>query len=254
MIPARREASVGMSAIDWDPFRRFYLNDGDPAGGGGGGGGTGTGNGGGSGDPGAGGGGDPGASGGDPGAAGGDPGKKPADRPSGDRRPVEEMSEEDLRTELRATRGEAANYRRELQTVRGELTSLTDWKRQIEEKDKSEADKAKSEAQREKERADKLNDDLRLERAHNQAITVATSKAAHDPEAVWRLVDQKAVEYDDEDKPTNVQALVEDAMKDRTWLVDQTRKPSTANGPKTPSAEPKTPQERLKAAYSQPAK
>jgi hypothetical protein len=65
---------------------------------------------------------------------------------------------------------------------------------------------------------DQTRDQLRRERVERQVLTVALAEKAVDPDAVVRLIDTEAIEYDADGKPTNVSTLVKDLLKSKPYL------------------------------------
>lgn len=123
--------------------------------------------------------------------------------------------------------------RRESRAATNELKALRSYK---EEREKAEL----TEAQREKQRADKAEEALQQRRADDrerntrEAIAAVGAKLGtpiRDADAAFRLLGTVGdIEYDDADKPANVEPLVKKLLAARPYLAEEKRKGSADGG------------------------
>lgn len=160
--------------------------------------------------------------GGTPEAAGGTPAPpEGADKAS-------QLSVDDLRAALEATRKENATYRTRLKALEAaeeerKAASLSEQEKR--QKVFEEAQKAATEAAAQLQ-ATRLQ--LAVEKAARKAGIV-------DEDAAFRLLDTSALERDEAGVPTNVEALLEKLLKERPWLASP---PPAAGGSGGSSAAP----------------
>jgi hypothetical protein len=112
-------------------------------------------------------------------------------------------------------------------------------------KAKEAEDRAAKAAMTEEERrkAEAQENDKKLtaaeQRAHNFALQLSVERQARkmgivDEEAAFRLLDASKVEFDDAGNPTNVEALLGELVKARTWLLGGGEAKPTGGNPSAP--------------------
>ena len=94
---------------------------------------------------------------------------------------------------------------------------------------------AQANAERE---ANQLKLALQEEKLTNAVMAAAGSKNIVDPAAAVALVDRSKIDYDDDGKPKNIGALLDDLVKDKPYLVGKNGRspaPLPGSGAPTPS-------------------
>lgn len=124
---------------------------------------------------------------------------------------------------------EARKLRREAQSLRKRLAEFDAAEAKRKEQELSEVDKATK-------RAAELEAKLTAEtKAHHERIVryevmlKASAMNAVDPDAVVRLLDMSSLEFDDDGQPTNVDKLLKELLKAKTYLL----KPAETSAPNT---------------------
>jgi ribosomal protein L29 len=117
---------------------------------------------------------------------------------------------------------EAARYRKDLRATQGELETLKARLAELEGQGKSEADKLvdlKAKAEQER---DQALADLKAERINNTVIAAAAKLKLTNPGLAPRLIDQTALEFDENGYPTNAEAVVQTLIQAEPYLVGAT--------------------------------
>lgn len=199
-----------------------------------------------------------GGDGGDKGAGSdaGDGGQGDQGRPSGGRKPVEEMDEDELRRTVRSMRSETKDERLRREATERDLTEAKKKLDEIEQEKLSDADKAKQAAANEKSAREKAEAAVLVERLKNRTYVMAVSKKVIDPEAVFAFLDQSKVIWKD-DEPENLEGLVDGILERKKYLLDEgtgdgKTKPTTSTGQptRTVPTEAKPGLERMRAAHA----
>lgn len=143
--------------------------------------------------------------------------------------------------ELSRARSEAAKYRTELREAKAKLEAAEKAQKERDDAEKSELQKAterttllEAEVKERDERIQKLS-------LRHEVVLQASKLGIVDPDAAYKLLDKKDVEYED-GEPTNVEALLTKLLDEKPYLKG---KAGPAGG-KTPS--PTTPSARSKDA------
>lgn len=148
------------------------------------------------------------------GGGAGDAGANPAANP--DPNPADDDFDKDrAMTTIRTLREEnktAKAAAKEAETLRAKLS-------EIEKAQMSEMDRAKTEATEKGQKLTAAEQALRQERVERQIERSARALNIIDEEAAVRLLDHSKIEYDDEGKPTNVDALLKELAAAKTYLV-----------------------------------
>ena len=121
-------------------------------------------------------------------------------------------------------RQEAADYRTKHNAAQGELQKLKD--AQL-----SETDRAKKEATDALAKAQQLEADLKSARVQAGIAVQANGLKIVDADAAYRLLDQGAIQFDDQGKPTNLKELLAQLIKDKPYLIDKPGATTNANNP-----------------------
>lgn len=124
--------------------------------------------------------------------------------------------------ELARARSEAAKYRTELRDAQKERDELRKAQQERDDAEKSELQKANDQVSR-------LEADLAASTGRTQdaylevaVVNAAVKQGIVDPEAAYRLLDRKAVEWDG-DRPTNIDALLTALVEAKPYLKGQPR-------------------------------
>lgn len=125
---------------------------------------------------------------------------------------------------VKQLRQEAAGHRKRATDAEAELQKIKD--AQL-----SETERAKKEAADAQAKAQKLEADYKAAIVRAEIAVLGTGLKIVDADAAYRLIDQAAIQFDDQGKPTNVKALLDQLVKDKPYLVAQ-------GGPTTPPNNP----------------
>lgn len=129
---------------------------------------------------------------------------------------------EEALKQLAETRKEAGKYRTERNQFETELKKRTD-------AELSEAEKLKKQAEEATGKLTARETELRLERTERAIERAASKLGIVDPETALALIGGK-VEYGDDGKPTNIEALLTDLVKAKPFLLASGAAPATGAG------------------------
>jgi hypothetical protein len=144
--------------------------------------------------------------------------------------------------EARKLRSEASNLRKRLKEFESLNTELKTFKEQKEAEKLSDVEKQtlaqKKLEQQLAEQQTKNNELLRQlqeNRVNNEVFKQASKLNIIDIDAASKLLDSSQIEYDDTGNPTNIDALLKDLVKQRSWLVGKQQSQPMSGGPTNPS-------------------
>lgn len=136
-------------------------------------------------------------------------------------------------------RQEAADYRTKLRTAEAELE-----KRKAAEL--SETDRAKKEAADATAKLTDLEARLRASTVRAEIAVLGAGLKLVDADAAYRLLDQGAIQFDEDGQPANLKPLLQTLIKDKPYLVANATTTTQANNPGRDGAK-----EITRAAYNQ---
>lgn len=162
----------------------------------------------------------------------GEPGTPPAGNP-----PSEPPSGQEPKTfdeaYVKQLRQEAAGYRKKAAEAEAELE-----KRKAAEL--SETDRARKEAADAQAKLQANEAKLKTARVKAAVGILAASLKIVDADAAHRLLDQAAIQFDDDGEPTNVKALLDQLVRDKPYLIEKGGPTTPPNNPSRPDATQKT--------------
>lgn len=170
----------------------------------------------------------------------GDPGTPPAGNPPSD--PPKEPGPEPKTFDaayVENLRKESADYRTKLRAAEAKLEERA-------KADMSETERAKKEAADATAKVQEFEAKLKASNTRAETATLAASLKIVDADAAFRLLDQAAIQYDDDGKPTNLKPLLEALVKDKPFLIAT---PGPSTNPNNPGREGA--KEMSRAAYNQ---
>jgi len=100
-----------------------------------------------------------------------------------------------------------------------EVKDLVQAKRDADEKAKSELQKAQELASQKEAQVQNLIESQKSLLAQNDVTIKATSLGIIDPDAAYKLIDKKSLEFNDDGKPTNTEELLKSLIKEKPYLV-----------------------------------
>lgn len=143
--------------------------------------------------------------------------------------------------EAKKLRSESANLRKRLKEFEALNTELKTFKERIEteklsDDEKREAARTKLEQQLSEHQNSNSNllRELQEQRVTNEVYRQASRLNIIDLDAAARLIDSSKIDYDDSGNPTNIDDLLKDMIKQRSWLVGKAPT-QTSGGATNPS-------------------
>jgi hypothetical protein len=145
--------------------------------------------------------------------------------------------------EARKLRSEASNLRKRLKEFEASHNELKTFKEQTEASRLSDTEKqtlAQKKLEQQLAEHQSQNNELLRQlqetRINNEVFKQASKLNIIDIDAASKLIDASQIEYDDAGNPTNIDALLKDLVKQRSWLVNkQPAQQTSAGGATNPS-------------------
>lgn len=125
---------------------------------------------------------------------------------------------------VQSLRQESAGYRTKLQAAEAKLKSFEDAQLTAQQKAEKDATDAKQ-------RAEQLEAKLRESSIRAEVAVQSVKLKIVDPDAAFRLLNQKSIEFDEDGQPKNVEAALSALVKEKPFLLGQATVTTNVNNP-----------------------